>query len=164
MMIRRIFGGSIVALLLTMSPLAAAFDLSCAFASMNSDCHSQGSELQDSASGGMKMDGIGMAMDGMTMPEMAPSEDQLAVSALSRTNASHPSIGEMGPCEKQSCDNNSAVNAKTTRSVDSHFHSILAVAETPRAGDALALFHDARDDIARHRHRDENPLHLSLRI
>ena len=44
MMIRRIFAGSIVALLLSVSSLAAACDLSCAFASMNSDCHSQQAE------------------------------------------------------------------------------------------------------------------------
>lgn len=162
MIIRRIFAGSIVALLLSVSSFAAACDVSCAFAAMSSDCHSQQTESQDLAPGGMKMDGRAMA--GMTMPEMAKSEDQQAVPAISRLKASHPSIGEMGPCEKQACDSGSAVFAKTTRSGDSHFHSILAIAETPRADGALTLIRDARDDIATYQGRDGSSLHLRLRI
>lgn len=162
MMIRRIFAGSIVALLLSVTSLAAACDVSCAFASMSSDCHAKQTGSQDSAPGGMTMDG--MAMAGMTMPEMATGEVQQGVSAISRSKASHPSIGEMGPCERQACDSGSAVFAKTTRSGDSHFHSILGVAETPCADGPLTLFRDARDDIAMPHVRDGSPLHLSLRI
>jgi hypothetical protein len=161
-MIRRIFAGSIAALLLSVTSLAAACDVSCAFAAMSSDCHAKQTESRDSEAGGMTMDG--MAMAGMTMPEMAKSEDQQAVPAISRLKASHPSIGEMGPCERQSCDNGSAIFAKTTRSGDSHFHSILAIAETPRADGALTLIRDARDDIAKYQVRDGSPLHLRLRI
>jgi hypothetical protein len=162
MMIRRIFAGSIVALLLSVTPLAAACDVSCVFASMSSDCHAKQTGSQDSAPGGMTMDG--MAMAEMTMPEMGTGEDQQGVSAISQSKASHPSIGEMGPCERQACDNGSAIFAKTTRSGDSQFHSILAVAETPRADGPLTLFRDARDDIATPHVRDGSPLHLSLRI
>src|ERR1700676_5285457 len=128
MTMRRIFASSIVALMLSVSPLAAACDLSCAFASLNSDCHSEQTEPQGPSSGDMKMDG--MATDGMTMPEMAHSGDQ---QAISRTRTSHPTIGEMGPCERQSCDPDSAVSAKASRSADLHFHSMLAVADTSRA-------------------------------
>jgi hypothetical protein len=162
MKIRRIFAGSIVALLLSVPSLAAACDLSCAFASMNSDCHSRQTEPQDSASGGMNMDG--MAMAGMTMPEMGNSEDQPAVSAISRSKASHASIGEMGPCEKQACDNGSAVSTASTRFGNLHFHSILAVTEIHRANGALKLSRDGRDDIATYQIRDGSPLHISLRI
>jgi hypothetical protein len=162
MMLRRICAGSIVALLLSVSSLAAACDLSCAFPSMSADCHSEQTEPQGSLSGGMKMDG--MAMAGMTMPEMGSGANQPAVSAISRTNASHPSIGEMGPCERQSCDSDTPVSARMTRSIDSRFHSILANTETPRANCAPTLFHDARDGIAHYRPNDATPLHLSLRI
>jgi hypothetical protein len=162
MPIRRIFAGSIVALLLSVASLTAACDLSCAFASMNSDCHSAQTEPQDSAVGGMKMDGMEMA--GMTMPETAGGEGQQAVTAAARANIAHPSIGEMGPCEKQNCDNGSAVSAKTTRSVDSHSYSLLAVAGTPRADEALTILHDARDDVASFPILDASPLQLSLRI
>jgi len=162
MMIRRIFAGFIVALLLLVSSFTAACDLSCAFASMNSDCHSVQTESQDSAVGGMKMDGMEMA--GMTMPETAGGEGPQAVTAAALPSDAHPSIGDMGPCEKQNCDNGSAVSAKTTRSVDSHSHSLLAVAGTPRADDALTIFHGARDDVASFPVRDASPLHLSLRI
>ena len=162
MIIRRIFAGSIVALLLSVTSLAAACDVSCAFASMSSDCHAKQTGSQDSAPGGMTMDG--MAMAGMTMPEMASGEGQQDVPAISQSKASHPSIGEMGPCERQACDNGPAVFAKTTRSGDSQFHSILAVAETPRVVGAITLFHDARDDLATHQVRYAIPLPLSLRI
>jgi len=157
MIIRRIFAGSIVALLLSVSSFAAACDVSCAFAVMSSDCHSQQTKSQDLAPGSMKMDGMAMA-------GMANGEDQQAVPAILRLKASHPSIGEMGQCEREACDNGSAVFAKTTRSSDSHFHSILVIAETPRADDALTLLRGARDDIATYQVRDGSPLHLSLRI
>jgi hypothetical protein len=162
MMIRRIFAGSIVALLLSVSSLAAACDLSCAFPSMRADCHSDQSEPQDSSPGSMKMDG--MAMAGMTMTEMGNGASQQEVSAISRTNASHASIGEMGPCEKQSCDSDTPVSARMTRTIDSPFHSILANTETPRANCAPTLFHDARDDIAHYLPNGKSPLQLSLRI
>lgn len=162
MPIRRIFAGSIVALLLSVASLTAACDLSCAFASMNSDCHSAQSESQASAVGGMKMDGMEMA--GMTMPETAIGEGQQAITAATLANVAHPSIGEMGPCEKQNCDNGSAVSAKTTRSVDTRSQSLLAVAEASRADDAPRIFRGARDDVASFRVRDGSPLHISLRI
>jgi hypothetical protein len=162
MMTRRIFAGSIVALLLSVSPLAAACDLSCAFARADSDCHSQKVETQDPASGDMKMDG--RTMDGMAMPEMAQNKDLLAMSTISRAKANHPSIGDMGPCEKQSCDSNSAVSANTSRFFDSQLHAIPAVIETPRAGETLKLVHDARDDIATSHVRGGSSLHLTLRI
>jgi hypothetical protein len=162
MMIRRIFAGSIAALLLSVTSLAAACDVSCAFASMSSDCHAKQTESQNLAPGGTAMDG--MAMAGMMMPEMAKSEDQQAVPGISRLKASHSSIGEMGPCERQSCDNGSAIFAKTSQSGDSQFHSILAITEIARADSALTLFRDARDDIEYHYSCDGSPLHLSLRI
>lgn len=160
--VRRAFAGSIVALLLSVSPLAAACDLSCAFASMNSDCHSRQIESQDSTSSDMKMDG--MATDGMTMPEMSNNEVQQIAPAISEPNTSHPSIGEMGPCERQSCDTGSIDSAGTGRSLDLHSYSLHAVTETFRDGDALALFRGARDDIATHQVRDGIPPYPSLRI
>jgi hypothetical protein len=160
--IKRIFAGSIVALLLSVASLAAACDLSCGFASMNTGCHSAQASTQDSAVGGMKMDG--MAMAGMTMPGMASGEGHQEVSAAAPANIAHPSIGEMGPCERQNCDNGSAVFAKTTRSVDTLSHSLSAVTEARLADDAWMIFHDARDDIASIHVRDGSPLLLSLRI
>jgi hypothetical protein len=162
MLIRRILAGSIVALLLFVSSLAAACDLSCAFPSMSADCHLEQTEPQDSSSGGMKMDG--MAMAGMTMPKMGSGRNLQTVSAISPTNASHPSIGEMGPCERQSCDSDTPVSARMTRSIDAQFHSIMANTETLRVICAPTLVHDARDDIAHYRPSGRSPLHLSLRV
>jgi hypothetical protein len=156
-MIKRIFAGSIVALLLSVASLAAACDLSCAFASMNSDCHSEKTESQNSAAGGMDM-------AGMAMPDVAGGEGQQAVSAGAPGSVAHPSISEMGPCQKQACDNGFAVSAKTTRSVDSHSHSPLAVTETSRADEVPTRFHEARDGIATFHILDGSPPHLDLRL
>jgi hypothetical protein len=159
---RRIFAGSIVALLLSVSPLAAACDLSCAFAAMNSDCHAQQVGTQDSPSGDMKMDG--MAMDGMAMPEIAHNQDQDEGSAILGANTEHPSIGEMGPCERQSCDGDSAVSANASHSLAPQHNFILAIFKIPGADSAPSLFHGARDDVAAHNGRDGSLFHLSLRI
>src|ERR1700733_7624074 len=102
MKMKRILAGSIVALLASVSTLAAACDLSCAFGSMNSDCHSSQVQNLDSDSGGMKMDG--MAIAGMTMPEMPGVAGQQISSTTERARTGHPSIGDMGPCERHSCD------------------------------------------------------------
>ncbi len=162
MMSRRLLAGSIVALLFSLSSLATACDLSCTFASVTSDCHSQQAESPDSATGGMGMDG--MAMAGMTMPESAGGQDQQNGSAISMAKVNHPSIGEMGPCERQACDDGSAVSAGKTRSGESQFHSAPAVKEALSTDSAPTLFHDARDDIAYDFPSDGSPLHVSLRI
>jgi hypothetical protein len=161
-MIRRIFAGSVVALLVSVSALAAACDLSCAFASMNSDCPSQQTATQDSASDDVQMDG--MAMTGMTMPGMAGGEDRQMDSAVTRANAGHPSICEMGPCEKQACDSGDAVSTGTNRFVNASFHFIVAITEPPAADHAPPIFHGARDDVASDHPGDASPLQLSLRI
>ncbi len=162
MLLRRILVGSILALLLSASSLGAACDLSCAFASMNSDCHSEFAEANSSAASSMAM--AGMEMAGMTTQEMGGSQDQQAISAISETMPHQTFIGEMGPCERQSCDNSSAVSARVNGLGYTHFHLILAVTETLRADDAQALFRGARDDFASFRPHNRNSFQLNLRI
>jgi hypothetical protein len=166
MMIKRIFASSIVVLLLSVSPLAAACDLSCAFPSTNTDCHSQQAS-QDSAFEPMKMHGMkmdDMSMDAMAMPEMAQSEDHPAVSLTSQKSMRHFSIGDMGPCERQVCDNSSVVSARISRSVDSHLHFARSVVEAVCPSEALTVFPGAREGVASHHALDASPLHVSLRI
>ena len=161
-MIRRIFAGSIVALLLSVSSLAAACDVSCAFASMNSDCHSQQTESQASEPGSMKMDG--MAMAGMAMPEMGSGNIQQTEFAATHADPGHPSIGEMGPCEKQACDSSVSITAKTSCSVDAHFHFSVAVADTPNVDGTPPLFHDVHENVSSDIPRHPGSLPVSLRI
>jgi len=106
----------------------------------------------------------GMDMDGISMPGMAHGPEQKAASAISGVMPNHPSIGEMGPCEKQSCDDDSAVSANASRSFTSQHELILTTGEIPCAHSAPPLLRDARDDIATHEILDGSPLHLSLRI
>jgi hypothetical protein len=162
MMVKRIIAGSIVTLLLSVSSLAAACDLSCAFGGANSDCHSQETPFQDSANAGMKMDGMDMA--GMTMPDVSKGESQQPDSAISSPTPGHPAIGEMGACEKQPCYDGPAISAKTVRFVDSQIHFLVAIIEAPGVEVSLPFLYDARDDIAFYRPLDVSPLQLPLRI
>jgi hypothetical protein len=163
MIIRRISVGLVAALMLSVSSMAAACDLSCSFARQRSDCHAQEAKHVTLADSSMPIDDLAMA--GMAMPEMTGGgEVQAAVSAKLQPRAAHPSIGQMRPCERQSCDNGSAVSAGTARTATPQFHLILAPIEALLAARASPIFHDARDGIATPFPRDGSPLLLSLRI
>ncbi len=162
MKMQQIFAGSIVGLLLAVSPLAVACELSCAFSSMGSDCHSAQKDSQSLASAGMNMDGMNMART--DMPETPGEMGQPSYSAISRAHAAHPSIGDMGPCEKQACDSRSAISEKSSRLGDWNFQLLFAAAGAPRADAAPALFCVARDEITRQFSVDGSSLHLNLRI
>ena len=161
---RRILASSIVVLMLSVSSMAAACDLSCSFAQRRSDCHTHAKDANhfSSSSAGMGMDG--MAMDGMAMPEMATDEDPTTVSANAGGMPSHPSIGEMGPCERQSCDNGSAISARTPRTATPQVHLVWAPVEALLPAHAPTVFHDARDSVATPIPQDRSHLFLSLRI
>jgi hypothetical protein len=162
MILRRILVGLILALLLSASSLGAACDLSCAFDSMNSDCHSERAEPNSSAAGSMTM--AGMQMPGMTMQEMGGGQDQQAVSAITDSMPHHGSIGEMGPCERQTCDGSSAFSANTNRTVHSNFHSISAAVETPRASIAAPHLHNSWGNLASNFSGRRISLQLILRV
>lgn len=159
MIIRRIFAGSIVALLLSVSALAAACDLSCAFASINSDCHAQQTETQNSPSGNMKM-------DGMAMPEMnaGDSMSQQTVSAPSRTMPIHAAGGDMGTCERQSCDRAPVLAVKANRPAAAKSDAVCALTGFPHIASLQTTSHGARDGLARHGQVVHSPLSVSLRV
>ena len=162
MTIKRIFAGTIALLMLSVSSMAAACDLSCSFAQRQSDCHVRDAKRLGSTDASMRVDD--MAMDGMAMPDLAGGEDQAAAAAKAQGMPSHPSIGEMGPCERQSCDSASAVSGRTVRTAAPQFHLVLAPIEAALAHRASLVFHDARDDVATFLPRDGSPLVSSLRI
>ena len=159
MMIRRIFAGSLVALLLSFPPFAAACDVSCSFMQIGTDCHFGQMGTRDSMPSVSKM-------DGMAMHEMpgAGHAVQQATSKTERAESRHMRIGEMGPCERQSCDGGSAILARASRPVDPQFQAVLAPGESSRADFSRLCLHDARDDIAHHRPADTSSLRLILRV
>ncbi len=161
-MIKSLFASSMVALLLSVSALAAACDINCSFASMNSDCHSQQTILQDSPSSTMNMSGMNMA--GMTLPKTANGGDPQSVSPMAEKASGHPTIGEMGPCEEQACDTSSAISTRTSRCEAPQFHCVPAFIGTPRVTGASPHFHDAREDVAFSFFPDMSPLNHTLRI
>ena len=164
MLVRRIFTGSIVVILLSVSSLAAACDLSCGFVSMKSDCHAQQAEPQDSSSGGMNMNGMRMA--GMTMPEMSggDSVNQQMVSASSRTMPFHAAVVDMGTCERQSCDQAPVLAAKANHSAAAQSHAVCVDTGFPQIDSLQNASHDARDGLARLAQVVHAPLSVSLRV
>ncbi len=164
MMIRRIFAGSVVAILLWASSLAAACDLSCAFVSISSDCHSEQTNHQDSTPGGMKMDG--MAMTGMTMPEMSNDDsiNQQMVSAQSRQMPLHAAVVDMGTCERQTCDQTPVLAAKANHPAAATCDAVRALTGFPRIDSLRTASHDARDDLARLTPDVRGPLRVTLRV
>jgi hypothetical protein len=146
-------------LLLCVSSLAAACDLSCEFAQLQSDCHSPQMALQESAPDEM-------TMAGMTVPEMASagSTNQQMVSATSQAMPAHAAPADMGSCERQSCDQAQALASKATRPTAAHVDTIWAVTGFSHFDSPQNAFHDARDGTAPVSPVIHSPLRISLRI
>lgn len=159
---KRTVAGTIVALLVAVTSMAAACDLSCAFGMAESDCHSDGARAQTSMESAMDMSG--MDMSGMIMPGMASYQSQPLDSTMSRTDATHPSIGDMGPCERQSCDRGSFVATKSGRSNNAVVSCIGPVAADSVDVAFAQSLHSARDDISQGRPFHASLLALVLRI
>jgi hypothetical protein len=159
MMIRRIFAGSTVALLLSVSSLAPACDVSCAFAHANSDCHSREMKAQRSAP-------ADMTMAGMTMPETSGdnSMNQQMVSAPSRPMPVHAAVMDMGTCEHQSCDQAPVLVVKANHPTAAKSYTVRALTEFALIASLQTTFHGARDDLARLGPIVHAPLSVSLRI
>jgi len=163
MKVKRMIAGSIAALLLAVTSMAAACDLSCAFAMASSDCHASESTTASAGSSDAmaRMDMGGMDMSGMAMPGVS---DSATSPSISSAKAAHPSIGDMGPCERQSCDKGSFVFAKAGRSGTGRINSILPAAKNVSAGAAPRIFYGARDDGAHFPSFKASPLSTILRI
>jgi hypothetical protein len=163
MIVTRTIAGLVVTLLLAVTSMAAACDLSCAFALANSDCHPQDATSQSSADSSVAMDG--MDMPGMAMPGMTPIANHPSISDISQARVGHhPSIGTMGPCERQSCDKSSFGSVKTNRVRASRPTVVLPIAQNPRGDTARSHSYDARDDVASDPPSYRNSFQLSLRI
>jgi hypothetical protein len=166
MKVKRTIAGSIAALLLAVTSMAAACDLSCAFAMANSDCHSSESEIAsaNSAEAIAGTDMGGMDMSRMSMPGLSDSATPSSTSEMSPAKAAHPSIGDTGPCERQSCDKGSFVSLRAGRSGTARMNLILPATKNASAGAAPRIFYGARDDAARFPSIKLNPLSTILRI
>jgi hypothetical protein len=157
--IKRIFGGTVAALLMCVSSLSAACDLSCGFSLFRSDCHSP----QMAASESSPPD---MTMAGMTMPESAgdsPANQQVVSSAPQRMPA-HAVLVEMGACTRQSCDRAQVLASRSNHSMATQFGIISTVAGFSDLDRPQIVFHNARDDISPLNPVVHRPLDVSLRI
>ena len=100
------------------------------------------------------------------MPGMndADSGSQEIVSAQPRSESRHAVIEEMGLCERQSCDSEQTVTARSNHGNAAQFETILAGAEFHRIDGHQTASHDARDAIALLSPIVHGPLSISLRI
>jgi hypothetical protein len=162
MNIKRAVAGSVVMLLLAVTSMAAACDLSCTFAFANSACHGSGEPAQDSMASAMDMGGMDIAQ--MSMPGLEQEQASPSASEVSQTKAAHPSIGDMGPCERQSCDGSSFVATSAGRSNAARVSLLPAIAQNLSSVVAAQILHGARDDISRPAPYPASPLTLILRI
>jgi len=157
--IRRIFAGSLVALLLCVSSLAAACDLSCGFALFGSDCHSP--EMAAADSGPSKM-----TMVGMTMSEIAGENStiQPMVSPAPLAMPAHAALSDLGACERQPCDQGQALASKANHSAEAQFDAVSFITESVYTENLRAAFHESRDDIPPFSPFVYTSLDVSLRI
>jgi hypothetical protein len=163
MNMKRAVAGTVVALLLAVTSMAAACDLSCAFGLADSDCHASGEQSQSSMASAIDMGGMSMTA-GMTMSGMTDGQSQPSTPAISRAQSAHPSIGDMWPCERQSCDKGSFVFARGGRANSRATFSILRLGHSAAEGAALRAFHGARDEVATPPSFQASPLKSVLRI
>lgn len=158
---KKAIAASIIALLLAVTSVGAACDVSCAFGLASADCHSGDAPAVSSISAAMDMGG--MDMPGMAMPGTNQDQIKAPNAKILRTSAPHPSIGDMGPCERQSCDKASLVFVKGQRSELRSAPLVALRAAITITGISRQVFRDARDDVAPSS-LTANPLTLTLRI
>ena len=157
----RIFAGTLVALMLCVSSLGVACDLSCGFPTDGSNCHTQQAQTHDSALPNMKMGD----MAGTAMPEMddASSPHQEVISNSSHAMAAHAALIDMNACERQSC-NQEQTAAQSNRSAVRNFDTTSPVAGFFQLNNREAIFHATWDGVALHHFEIHSPLNISLRI
>jgi hypothetical protein len=158
MAIRRIFAGTLAALLLCVPAIATACDLSCGFSQLASDCHSAQITGHDSAS-------PDVAMGGMSMPNMDDdrSPDRQEVSSAQQAMPIHGVLVDMGECTRHSCDQAQWIVSNTNQCAP-RFRVISRTPEFPSMESLRIAFHDARDDIATLSSPADGALHTNLRI
>ena len=156
--IRRILAGILVALVLCVSSVAAACDLSCGFAAFQPDCHSS-MAAADSASADMTMAGMTMTQAAVGGPVNAPA----ALSAPQSMPA-HAALVEMGACARQSCDQAPVLAARSNHSTATQFEKTMPLAADCLAGPRSISFHVARDDVSAPDRALRPLLDVSLRI
>ena len=154
MKIRRIFAGTLTALLLCVSSLAAACDLSCGFAPFRSDCHSPQMTTDESQ------------RHEMAMPETAgaSSTNQPMVSSAPQSMPGHAVLTDMGACMRQSCDQAQALASKANHSTAGQFETVSTIAGFFQTENLRAAFHEARGGIAPLTPIVHVPLDVSLRL
>jgi hypothetical protein len=155
--IRRIFAGSLVVLLLCVSSLAAACDLSCGFALFGSDCHSPEMAAADSGPSDM-------TMDAMTMSELAGENSTIQPMVSQQAMPVHAVLSEMGACERQSCDQGQALASKANHSAAAQFDAVSLITESADSEILRAALHESQDDISLFNPVVHSPFDVSLRI
>lgn len=158
---KRMLAGSIVILMLAVSSMAAACDLRCGFAEAQADCHSMRMKAGDSSVADMETSDTGMAMS----PEPSASlADRATISSALIMEMHHARIGEMGRCERHSCDEFAAYILKSVRHDGSQSRIAMAVVPSPVIAHLQTILHEAGNRITAFNFGDHVPPLVALRI
>lgn len=164
MALRRLLAGIVLTMLLSATSAGAACEISCGFAQGGSDCHSPMALSGSADQSASQMDGMDMSMSAMQLPDDSNNDGMATIPALGPLQAGHLAIDEMGPCERQSCDERSVASVRPAYSFIQQLHANTFVVKMPQIAPTTAFFHDARDDVSFHRARDASSPVIILRI
>jgi hypothetical protein len=108
---------------------------------------------------------FGSTMDGMDMPAMNDADSATHEVALAQLSESrHAVISDVGPCERQSCDQEQTVASKVSHVNAAQFDTIWAAPRVLHIDSHRAMFHGARDGLISISPPIQVSLSLSLRI
>ena len=161
---KRMLAGSIVILILAVSSMAAACDLRCGFAEAQADCHSMRMKAGDSSVAEIETRDAEMAGMAMSPEPSASLADRAAVSSALVMEMHHARIGEMGRCERHSCDEFAACILKSVRHDGSKSRITLAVVPSPVTAHLQTIAHEAGNRITLFNPGDRVPLLVALRV
>jgi hypothetical protein len=152
--IKRIFVGTAALLLMCVSSILPACDLSCGFSAFQSDCHSPRAAAEWDASN--------MTMAGMSMPESASESpaDQPVVSSVPQEAPAHAALLDTGACAHQSCAPAPGLVSISIHSAAAQFETISAAPGFSGMELSKIVFHDTRDEVS----PPDRAIHLSLDV
>jgi hypothetical protein len=83
----------------------------------------------------------------MTMSDLFNGGDSKFISANARSGNNHPSIREMGLCERQACDSDLVPSAVRSRLMDAHFQCTPVFQGTPLMSALSPNNRNAREEL-----------------
>jgi hypothetical protein len=156
---KRIYAGSLVALLLCASSFAISCEISCNLLLSGPACHASAASAGESTP-------ANMAMDGMDMPGMheALPDSNDGVVGQSNPQNRHATLVDVGMCQRPCGDRLQAASSGSEHCTGGQFQPERAIATNRLANNCMGIFHDARDHLHPRPEFSQFSLSVTLRI